>query len=147
MSQTKLGALCSQCPWRKSNHGKRSKGGFYTKANLRRLWNNIRRGGSQQSCHLTDPSHPDHIEAGAPVGAKARECPGSIALIAREIEKLNGYGDKPDAYFKANPKGLTRSGVYYWINRQIFGGLGYPPIPTIDSRLVKDTELIARLPD
>ena len=72
---------CDQCPWRRSNHGKPTRGGFFRKDNLRRLWGQLRGAspdsmGGRQSCHLTDPSHPDHIEAGAKPDAKPRECPG-----------------------------------------------------------------------
>jgi D-serine deaminase-like pyridoxal phosphate-dependent protein len=53
--------------------------GFYTKANLRRLWRQIRGadplGCTAQSCHLTDPQHPHHIAVGAKAGATAQETP------------------------------------------------------------------------
>ena len=48
---------CQACPWRVENHGKRHPDGWYTKANLRRLWSGIRRG-EEMSCHPTDPSNP-----------------------------------------------------------------------------------------
>ena len=49
---------CDQCAWRVANHGKRHPGGFYRKDNLRRLWNQIRKGGRLQSCHPTDRDTP-----------------------------------------------------------------------------------------
>ena len=151
--------LCPQCPWLKANHGKRSKGGFYRKDNLRRLWNQVRNGGRQQSCHLTDPSHPDHTAAGASPDAQPRECTGSIVLITREIEKLRDIAG-PDQevrpehlsqYLKQNPKGITKRGMTYWLIQRIhLGGvpiMGAPPIPALDQALIDDTERIGRLPD
>lgn len=131
---------CAQCPWRKSNQGKKHKFGFYTKANLRRLWNQIRGGGGQQSCHLTDPSHPDHVSVGAKATATAQECPGSIVLISRELKQM--ADDKGvitvegmTRYRKERKKGLTKSGLAYWIVSRIqfggtvFGGPKFPDIP------------------
>ena len=40
---------CSDCPWRIANHGRRHPGGFFRKDNLRRLWNQIRKGGGMQT--------------------------------------------------------------------------------------------------
>lgn len=162
-AKTASSVLCPQCPWLISNHGRRSKGGFYRKDNLRRLWNQVRRGGRQQSCHLTDPSHPDHVAAGADPGAQPRECTGSLVLVTREIEKMRHMamaandGDEeiiPDiveSYLRENPKGLSKLGVQYWlIHRILLSGvpmIGGPPIPAIKQSLVQDAELIGRLPD
>ena len=86
------GTPCEQCPWRTANHGKRHPGGFYRKDNLRRLWNQIRKGGIQ-SCHPTDPTHEDHRQyAGAKPGAKPLECIGSVILVLREMR----YADTLD---------------------------------------------------
>ena len=120
------GAPCELCPWRKANHGKRHPGGFYRKDNLRRLWNQIRKGGRLQSCHPTDPSHADHREyAGAKPGATPQECLGSVILILREMR----YADTLDGdtrtrtlsvedgkqYLKQSRsrRGLTREGLLY----------------------------------
>ena len=136
--------MCEQCPWRVSNHGKPHKHGFYRKDNLRRLWNEVRSGQRAQSCHLTDSSHPDHIAAGAPLGAKPRECPGSIALVARELAKAEA---DPEHYFRDHPRGLKKSGVAFRASRVLFGdtplGLAIPPIPR---ELVEDESLCGRLP-
>ena len=137
---------CEHCPWRISNHGKRTPWGFYTKANLKRLWHQIRTGGrgegGRQSCHPTDPSHPDHIAAGAKAGAEAQECPGSVILVFREFEKLQACGNgviTPEAitvYQRQHRDGLTKSGLQYWlIMRYQFGGvplIGGPKIPEVD---------------
>lgn len=123
---------CDQCPWRRANQGKRHKFGFYTMSNLRRLWNQIRKGGGVQSCHLTDPSHPDHVAVGAKECAKALECPGSVIVVLREIGTManaEGVVDGSDlpAYFKRRKKhGLTKTGVLYWcVSRMQMGGVPF----------------------
>ncbi len=132
---------CEQCPWRRSNHGRRHKRGFYTKKNARRLWKQIRNGGVAQSCHLTDPSHPDHVEAGANENAKPQECPGSIILINREFAQMADESGEItteliDAYRKKRRKGLTKSGLFYWVVTRLqmggvpfFGGPKLPKVP------------------
>lgn len=132
---------CEQCPWRKTNQGKRHFAGFYTKKNLQRLWNQIRKGGGVQSCHLTDPQHPDHVTSGANEKATAQECPGSIVLINRELTVMadedNYIGPTEiDNYFEKRPKhGLTKSGILYWLVSRIqMGGvpfMGGPKMPEI----------------
>jgi len=137
---------CANCPWRIANHGKRTPWGFYTKTNLRRLWNQIRRGGAQ-SCHPTDPNHPDHIAAGAKPGATPKECPGSVILIFREFAKMaNDKGviepESCSAYLRDHKDGLTKSGIAYWaVSRLAFGGVrfvGGPKLPDVD---VDDPEI------
>lgn len=132
---------CAQCPWRKANQGKKHRHGFYTKANLRRLWNEIRGGGGVQSCHLTDPSHPDHIDAGAKPDAKAQECPGSVILVLREVRKManpQGVIDTPgvERYLATRKQGLKKNGVLYWcISRIQMGGVpfvGGPKMPVVN---------------
>lgn len=134
---------CAQCPWRRSNHGKRHFGGFYRKSNLRRLWNGIRNGG-KQSCHLTDPAHPDHVRAGAPANGKVQECPGSVILVVRECKRLQALA--PDGVigleaittYLAEPskRRLTRHGLRYWVVQRL-GPLadtiaGFPRPPDVD---------------
>ncbi len=131
---------CAQCPWRLSNQGKKHKSGFYTAKNLRRLWNQIRNGGNQQSCHLTDPSHPDHIEAGAKPGARAKECPGSVLVVLREVSRMaDAKGvvtpEGVDRYAATRKGGLTKQGIRYWCIQRIAMGhvalLGGPPMPDV----------------
>lgn len=136
---------CPQCPWRKANQGKRHFGSFYSKANLNRLWNQVRRGGKPQGCHLTDPSHPDHIKAGCSPDALTRECPGSVILILREIRAMAKLAALPnhidqqaiDTYLKRRKLGLTNQGIVYWlISRYQFGGaplIGEPKLPEVDA--------------
>ena len=148
--------LCPGCPWRRSNHGTSSPVGFYRKSNLKRLWNQIRKGQGPQSCHMTDPNHPDHVKSGTPLGAKPHECPGSIALVYRELNLLQEIvGNDGDInenavrdYKKQSPKGLTNEGLMHWFVFRIqlahIPGHG-PPIPEIEDWLVKDTALVGRL--
>ena len=113
---------CDACPWRVANHGKRHKHGFYTKRNLQRLWNQIRRGGGVQSCHPTDPGHPDH---GAKPDSKAQECGGSVILVTRELRRLAMLSGDPNhidgkyipAYLALSRvnKGLTTTGLMYYL--------------------------------
>ena len=142
---------CELCPWRVANHGKRHPGGFYRKDNVRRLWNQIRRGGRLQSCHPTDPSHPDHREhAGAKPGSKPLECTGSVILILREMryaDTLDGDttpGDLSPTDFDrymavtAKRKGLTRDGLlYHGFSRALPRPLGDgSPLPAVAEELL-----------
>jgi len=132
---------CDQCPWRLENHGKRSPGSFYTKANLRRLWNQVRKGGGVQSCHLTDPSHPDHVAAGARPGSTAQECAGSVVLVLREVADMATTDNEVNKqsvsdYLSRRKRGLTKTGILYWLVSRIqLGGtpfIGGPKAPSVD---------------
>lgn len=105
---------CSACPWRASNHGKRHPDGWYTKANLRRLWAGLRRG-ERMTCHPTDPANP--VPDGArpvPDGTATRECTGALVLVQRELQRVQDVfaadGSLAD-YRRAHPRGLTNDGV------------------------------------
>lgn len=134
---------CARCPWRLANQGKKHPFQFYSAANLRRLWNQIRKadGGDAQSCHMTDPSHPDHVAAGAKPGAKAQECPGSVILVKRELRRMADEKGviSPEGwqrYRQKRPKrGLTKTGMQWWaVARIAFAGsiLGGPKLPEVD---------------
>ena len=138
---------CDQCPWRKSNQGTRHKFGFYRKDNLTRLWNALRRGGAGQSCHPTDPRHPDHVACGAKPGSKPQECIGAVILIMRELEQIDEIrkkaGDKViepkhiDQYLATRKKGLTRKGLHYWMIARVMLGhvpFGEGPLPEADHK-------------
>ena len=126
---------CAQCPWRRENQGKRHPHGFYTKRNLLRLWNGLRTGKKPQSCHLTDPNHPDHIAVGCKPDSKPVECIGSVALLARELEHLGTLApgdviepEHVDRYLAESKsrRGLTKAGLMYLlIERNLIG----PAIP------------------
>ena len=147
---------CSQCPWRVENHSKRHKNGFFTKANRQRLWNEIRGGGGIQSCHLTDASHPDHVEAGANPNAtkKPKECMGSVVLVVRELKHVMELSDGKEreittkginAYFEETKKrkGLKRNGlIYYLLGRTLDPPLGDGKLP--DPEKLVDADWIGR---
>jgi hypothetical protein len=132
---------CAQCPWRLANQGKRHANGFYTKANLRRLWNQVRQGGAPQSCHLTDPTHPDHVANGCKPGSTPQECPGSIILIQREFaraanEKHEISNESVATYLRWRKRGITKKGFLYWaLQRMQFANvpiMGGKPLPKVD---------------
>ena len=120
---------CNECPWRLENHGRRQADGRYTRRNLKRLWNKIRRGGGQQSCHPTDPRDPRHQRnAGNPI----QECFGSAIMVSREITFAASLDPKApnlgpegiNAYVKASKErhGLTREGLMYHTMRLLLTG-------------------------
>ena len=145
-----MSSPCEHCPWRKSNHGKRTPWGFYTKANLTRLWNQVRGGGKKQSCHPTDPNHPDHVLAGAKPGSKPVECAGSVIVVLREALRMSeGDADNtisPESmlrYQRTRKKGLKHPhGVAYWLIERIQHGslplIGGGELPSVD---VDDPEI------
>lgn len=146
---------CTQCPWRISNHGKRHFGGFYRKQNLLRLWKKLRNGGGgMQSCHLTDPGHPDHLAAGAPENAKTQECPGSVILVVRECKRLlelapEGVIDMSAINkYLADPsiRRLTRQGIIYWAVQRL-GPFANTPLGFIRPPDVNDTDPEIGLPE
>ena len=131
---------CAQCPWRTENHGKRHPNGFYTKRNLKRLWNQVRKGGGVQSCHRTDTNHPDHVEAGAK-GDQVHECMGSIVLVWRELRAFENIlaeagmdmDEGVPQYLAQHPEGLSKRGLAYWLlSRRMdppFGDGRMPEVP------------------
>jgi hypothetical protein len=89
---------------------------------------------------MTDPSHPDHIAAGCKEGATARECPGSVLLVLREVAAMadDGVVDGVSVkrYLKERKRGLTKTGIAYWVMSRIqFGGvpfIGGPRMPEVE---------------
>jgi hypothetical protein len=134
-------AACLPCPWRQSNRGKRHPDGWYTKANLRRLWAGLRRG-EAMSCHPTDPGNPVSERAAAagyrpaPAQAAVRECVGAQVLVQREMH-LAQHSSSLRAYRAARPGGLTKAGIAQTATRLIFGGTALsaaprPPRPNLN---------------
>lgn len=109
---------CSACPWRKSNQGKRHPHGWYSQANLRRLWKGLRSGDAPgMSCHPTDVNNevPDGHKP-VPEGTKMMECAGALLLVQRELRRAQA---DPKNYDKRAP-GLSRHGLLHWIERVLF---------------------------
>jgi len=131
---------CDACPWRKSNQGKRTSGGWYTKRNLRRLWAGLRTGEAPgMTCHPTDPDNPpSDAGAQAPEDAQTKECYGSVLLVVRELKVAEGLHAEhqertAQVYRKVRPKGLTRAGIAHWIFRFAVNApflTGGPPLPS-----------------
>jgi hypothetical protein len=120
---------CVHCPWRTTNQGKPHPLGWYTKANLRRLWAGMRRG-EDMSCHPTDPRNPVPDGARpAPEGSTTLECAGSLILKQREVMHFQQLaedhpGEDPfKLYRQAHPRGLTRDGLWAVVSRAMFGGV------------------------
>lgn len=131
---------CQACPWRTANHGQRNAGGWYTKANLRRLWAKLRQGDSM-SCHPTDPRMNDDPGMPRPVpeGTVLRECAGSLVLIEREanrFEEIVKAGGSLADYRRAHPMGLTRDGILSIVGRSFSAvpiiGDGRPKMTAVD---------------
>lgn len=116
---------CADCPWRTSNQGKRHPGGWYTKANLQRLWSGLRRG-ERMTCHPTDPDNP--VPEGwrkAPLGRATAECTGALILQQREMQRVSDIleaGGALSDYRRAHPRGLTQFGVAKLVGELLFGG-------------------------
>jgi len=115
---------CDQCPWRKVNQSKRHKFGFFTQANLKRLWNGLRKG-NPMSCHKTDTGHPDHVACGAK-GDKPKECAGSIIVIRQELQMIANWNDNTvtdDGIIEYKKRfkqsRITVVGFMYWVFERI----------------------------
>lgn len=149
MSKPVLAALpkaCAACPWRLSNQGMRHAGGWYTPANLRRLWRGLRNG-ERMTCHPTDPRMNECFGGEGTVkdDAVTHECTGSLIVAQREMMVLQGaYHSNPKEYARGRPGGVTTRGFVAMIERYVFGGafdglpasrpdltdpdVGYPPL-------------------
>jgi len=111
---------CVGCPWLTTNHGRKpDPDGWYTLANLKRLWGGLRTGDAPgMSCHPTDPRNPVSTEQAAaggkaaPEGAVTRECAGSVILMQRELQRFQGVGGDFTAYRRGNPLALTRQALF-----------------------------------
>ena len=140
---------CAECPWRLSNHGRRHPKGWYRATNLRRMWNSMRRGGGFQTCHPTDPTHPEHqTYSGARPGSSPQECVGSIVLIGREIRMAQALSEDGEHFDRQGAaeytrtarkrQGLTTHGMLWssvWraIARPMGAG---EPLPILDDSIV-----------
>lgn len=145
--ETATAKACAACPWRLANQGKRTPDGWYTKANLQRLWSKLRRG-EAMTCHPTDPSNPvseRQQQAGhkpANCETPTRECAGALTLVQREFMVVQDYLERHDefnegmaAYRRDRPRGLTRDGIAEVISRAVYAGVpvvGGAPMPKPD---------------
>lgn len=143
---------CVSCPWRISNHGKSHPDGWFTAANRRRLWAQLRQG-EAMSCHRTDPDNPVSDAAVAagykrvPEGTQVKECTGAVVLAQREamIWQDDHAGSVKD-YRKARPRGLTREGLVATVMRVAFGGVPIVGGPPVQKPNLNDPTIGAGLP-
>lgn len=116
---------CAACPWRKSNLEKPHPHKWYSKKNLLRLWNGLRKYDAPgMTCHPTDADNqvPDGTKP-VPESVEKKECAGAIILVTRELRLLEKHKD----YLKIRKGGLTRAGGAGWVERIIFG----PGLPNL----------------
>lgn len=126
---------CVGCPWLIKNHGRRTADGWYTKANLLRLWGGIRTGEAPgMTCHPTDPDNPVS-EAGsaqglksAPEGAVTRECAGSIIIQQRELDLYQRADGDFSAYRKGRSRAMTREALFHFGMRMVVRWPGEIPV-------------------
>lgn len=116
---------CKSCPWLLTNQGRRTAHGWYTKANLQRLWAGLRRG-ERMTCHATDPDNqPLPGSPDVPEGVVTRECTGALVLVQRELQRVADdleSGGNLSVYRRQNPKGLTREGMGLHLMNLQWGG-------------------------
>jgi hypothetical protein len=122
---------CAQCPWRLANQGTPHPHGFYTKANLRRLWGGLKRG-ERMTCHPTDPEMAEFEGYEKTADREVtHECAGALIIVQREFMRAQRAMQEADAegkrdglkrYRAAHPKGLMRDGVFAVVERAMFGG-------------------------
>lgn len=144
---------CAACPWRITNQGQPHPHGFYDRANIKRLWDGIRKGDAPgMTCHPTDPSMAE-FEGYEETAERERthECMGSWVMITREVARFQAICLKVQAETAAGAKlrgnealrrytaqtcrkGMTHDGLRYWAMRLAIVMPGQNRIsPTIDT--------------
>lgn len=110
--------ICDGCPWLKVNHRKRHVNKWYTKSNLRRLWNGLRKGEAPgMLCHATDPNAGEYMGASNIKSGKESECGGAVLLIGLNIAAL---GEKKEQPYKP---GITKWGLSAILGRYLMRGI------------------------
>lgn len=94
---------------------------WYSKKNLMRLWNGLRRG-EAMVCHATDPQANDYGGKPAPKGHD-RLCVGQLILIHRHLKLLERTASFAAYRNGAGKYPLTKEGLGRWVERILFGGL------------------------
>lgn len=159
---------CSACPWRTENQGTPHPHGFYSKANLRRLWNGLKRG-ERMTCHPTDPAMAE-FEGYEKTAERERthECAGAQTLIQRELAYFGQAAKDVDAGRAPGPAfnlykmrrgraAMTRAGLAEHVSAALFGGtpfalevrkvniaddrVGYEPLGEFDPADVADASV------
>lgn len=117
---------CVSCPWRLKNQGKPHPDGWFTAANLKRLWAKLRHG-EMMSCHRTDPNNPvPEGQQPVPEGTTTHECAGALTLQQRELMNFQDIAKVEKkalkVYKQQHPQGMTRDGLTAIVERAMFGG-------------------------
>ena len=101
-------SVCSSCPFRVSNHYKRVPKGWYSEANLARLWRGVSEG-RRLACTEFE-SVPESTPAEPTSGQRAaqRECAGALYLVLRHLEAVNDPSYVSRAKVPLSVSGLTR---------------------------------------
>jgi len=146
--EEKVTPPCKGCPFLRSNHGKRTKEGFYTQKNLRRLWSGIRNG-ERMICHATDPNahesgSPAYPKPGQIKEGNERVCLGALVLWKREEALLIEAGGM--SKYKKHPKSakppMNIEGFAVVANDAIFGKVfGGPKIDYLAPDMSADVGL------
>lgn len=121
--------VCETCPWLTKNHGRKHHAGWYTKANLKRLWNGLRSGDCPGVvCHSTDPARVLYggVTPVSP-GTEKRQCAGALLVIFKHMNEISK--SKPWVYKANHPLPMKRSGIAHWVQRYLFGNL-----PVVEDR-------------
>lgn len=116
--------VCSTCPFRRPNQGKPHPSNWYTIANLRRLWNGLRRGiAPGMVCHSTDPEAPTYGST-YPISpfAKPRECGGALFVVYSHFNEV-GQTENWSDYTGRHKFPLTKPGLRFWAHRALFCGV------------------------
>lgn len=127
---------CAHCPWRLSNAGRENQHGFYTKSNLRRLWNGLRKG-NRMTCHPTDPHMSGFAGYEVTAGREVtHECAGAAIMVQRELHHFQECAkaaeaesrDDGFARYKRLRGGaaMTRDGLIYAVQVLLFGHVPPP---------------------
>ena len=101
-------SVCGGCPFRASNHGKRAPKGWYSRANLLRLWQGVSEGERLVCAELRT----------AQGRAAKHECAGALYLVLRHLEAAK-HGTLHRAAIPLSTAGLAR-----WRSRLVPTPLG-----------------------
>jgi hypothetical protein len=142
---------CAQCPWRLSNQGTPHPHGFYTKANIKRLWDGLRTGAAPgMSCHPTDSRMADY--EGYEQTAEREQmyrCTGSAVMVAREVARFQAFTREVEREQEAGAKlrrdealrryraeagryGMSRDGLSALVWQWMTHSFEFPPVEAIN---------------
>lgn len=128
-SPSKQLRVCETCPWLTKNQGRKHKAGWYTKSNLKRLWNGLRSGACPGIvCHSTDADRMDYgADKPVPEGTEKRPCAGALLVVYTHMNQISKLS--PSDYKALHPLPLKRPAIAHWVQRYLFGNL-----PVVEDR-------------